>query len=98
MPAGSDAATGSDAGFVGILLGTCLWCGHLLRYAKPGSPPADAEVDGLEFYGRQNTWRDLSLLDFPYDFGKYCPVRSASQPHPLGQNQVHQLVAGREGA
>lgn len=79
-------------------LGPCIWCGHQLAYAKPGDPPADAITDGEEFYGRQNTWRDYSLVDVPSVYGKYCPVRAQAQPHPLGQSQVHQLVAGREGA
>lgn len=58
-------------------------------YARPGSPPQDASTDWDGFYGPVNIWRDYSLIDFPLQYGKFCPYAPA---HPLGQFSVHQLV------
>lgn len=70
-------------------LGTCLWCGHTLVYASPGSPPGDCEADRFGMYLPTHVVRDLSLIDDPLVYGKYCPL---APPHPLGQFTIHQLV------
>lgn len=76
------------------VLGTCIWCGHQLVYAEPGSPPGDCETATLgDFYSRSLTWRDFSLIDTPLTYGKFCPFAPA---HPLGQYSVHQLVGNAE--
>jgi hypothetical protein len=75
-------------------LGTCIWCGHQLTYAEPGSPPGDCKTATLgDFYSRSYTWRDFSLIDMPLVFGKFC---MDAPPHPLGQFSIHQLVSNIE--
>lgn len=75
------------------VLGTCIWCGHSLAYANPGNPPGDCLVDITELYDPPNINRDMSLIDVPLNFGKFCPD---APPHPLGQFSVHQLTANSE--
>lgn len=71
------------------VLGVCIWCGHSLVYANPGSPPADCLTDARTFYDPVHVTRDFSLIDSPLVYGKFCPQAPA---HPLGQFTVHQLV------
>lgn len=94
-PASAEGATGTESQSViaGFVLGQCLWCGHSLVYARPGNPPADCMTDAEGFYTSRMVWRDLSLIDFPLVFGKFCP---AAPPHPLGQFSIHQLVRNIE--
>lgn len=68
-------------------LGTCGYCGHQLVYALP--PGAAAVTDMKHFYQPPNTWYDMSLIDSPLVYGKWCPFAPA---HPLGQASIHQLV------
>lgn len=89
-PSDTDVGVGTDTGWVttGEVLGTCLWCGNNLMYAKPGNPPGDAVTDKPDFYYKSNLWRDYSLIDFPLQYGKFCPF---APQHPLGQYRIHQL-------
>ncbi len=90
-PAGGEGGTGSETALVltAVCLGQCCWCGHNLVRWNPGSPPGDAEVCWDEFYTRAHVSRDLALIDYPLDYGQFCPAAPA---HPLGQYSVHQLA------
>lgn len=94
-PAGAESGTGSETALVltGVCLGQCLWCGHNLVYWAPGDPPADCEVDWSGLYARPNVWRNFALIDYPLNYGKFCPAAPA---HPLGQYSIHQLVSNTE--
>ena len=46
-------------------------------------------TDMKHFYQPPNTWYDMSLIDSPLVYGKWCPFAPA---HPLGQASIHQLV------
>jgi hypothetical protein len=71
-----------------VALGTCIYCGHQLVYADPAK--AAPATDMRHFYEKPNTWYDLSFIDSPLVYGKFCPFAPA---HPLGQYPVHHLVA-----
>lgn len=90
-PSSVEGGTGSEVATVltGVCVGQCRWCGHNLVHWNPGDPPADCEVAGPDFYAAPNVWRNFALIDFPLDYGEYCP---AAPPHPLGQYSIHQLA------
>jgi hypothetical protein len=94
-PASSEGGTGTEEQLVitGLVLGQGLWCRHLLVYLSPGSPPGDCEVDFSELYEPANVYRSFALVDFPLDYGQWCPT---APPHPLGQYSIHQLVRNME--
>lgn len=93
-PSDYDCGYGSDASDVitDEVVGTCLWCSHYLVYANP-RVPMQGLTDKIHFYEKPFIGNDYSLLDFPLDYGKFCPF---APPHPLGQFTVHQLVPNNQ--
>jgi hypothetical protein len=90
-PADVEGGTGIEAQLVitDEVLGNCRYCGHFLMHWRAGDPPADCEVDMAGLYRPANVWRNFALIDYPLDYGEFCP---AAPPHPLGQYSIHQLV------